>query len=64
MKYYNIDEKNVSVVYLGGDHLPKPKVFSNTKPYILYVGFRGKYKNFDLLLNSFSQSKNLKIPSK
>ena len=22
MKYYNIDEKNVSVVYLGGDHLP------------------------------------------
>ena len=60
MKYYNIDEKNVSVVYLGGDHLPKPKVFSNTKPYILYVGFRGKYKNFDLLLNSFSQSKKLK----
>ena len=60
MKYYDIDEKNVSVVYLGGDHLPKPNIISNSKPYILYVGFRGKYKNFDLLLNSFSQSKKLK----
>jgi glycosyltransferase involved in cell wall biosynthesis len=60
LKYYDIDEKKVSVVYLGGDHLPKPKIFSNPKPYILYVGFRDKYKNFDLLLSSIGQSKKLK----
>ena len=51
IEYYNIDEKRISVVYLGGDHLPKPNYSFNEKPFILYVGYRKNYKNFRILLN-------------
>ncbi len=60
IKYYNVDEKKISVVYLGGDHLPKSNSSYNEKPFVLYVGYRGKYKNFEILLDSFNQSSKLK----
>ena len=52
LKIYNIEEKKISVIYLGGDHSQinnidissDLKAFS--KPYILFVGSRVKYKNF------------------
>ena len=60
IEYYNIDEKRISVVYLGGDHLPKTNYSFNEKPFILYVGYRENYKNFKILLNAFNQSHKLK----
>ena len=58
-KFYNIDKNKISVIYLGGDHLPKPNDKINTKPFILYVGYRDKYKNFIELLDAYSQSQKL-----
>jgi len=65
IKIYNIEEKKISVIYLGGDHSQinnieissDLKVFS--KPYILFVGSRAKYKNFSFFLNSYAKSKKL-----
>lgn len=59
IKFYNIKPDNISVVYLGGDHLPKGnKIFKN-KPFILYVGYRENYKNFNILLKAFYSSRKL-----
>ena len=56
-------KKKISVIYLGGNHLEKkisnlPEEFANS-PFILYVGSREKYKNFEFLLKGFSKSKRL-----
>ncbi|MFH1478586.1 MAG: glycosyltransferase family 1 protein [Candidatus Omnitrophota bacterium] len=52
---YNIDDDQISVVYLASDlishkasSIDKPK-----RPYIFYVGKRGFYKNFKILLEIF-----------
>jgi len=60
LNFYNIDEKKISVIYLG-----YPKKKTNLKkifdfPYILYVGTRWKYKNFENLLKAISLSNSLK----
>ena len=61
MRLFNVDEKKIEVVYLGfdkltcGDHF-KP---SMSKPYLLYVGTREGYKNFDGLLRAISSSTRL-----
>tara|TARA_B100000795_G_C22745166_1_gene416977 strand:- start:54 stop:1118 length:1065 start_codon:yes stop_codon:yes gene_type:complete len=60
IKFYNIKPENVSVVYLGGNHLPKVNKIFNEKPYVLYVGYRGNYKDFDVLLKTFYSSSRLK----
>jgi glycosyltransferase involved in cell wall biosynthesis len=60
IKFYNIKSKDVSVVYLGGDHLPKANKILKDKPFILYVGYRENYKNFDILLKTFYSSPKLK----
>lgn len=57
---FNIDEAKVSVVHLGVDLsvFQKPKIkneFEN-RPYLLYVGARGGYKNFDKLLDAAAAS--------
>jgi glycosyltransferase involved in cell wall biosynthesis len=59
-----IDDKKITVVPLGVD-LTAFQVFgtevvtAETKPFILYVGSRGGYKNFQGLLAAVSQSKRL-----
>ena len=60
IKFYNINEKNISVIYLGGDHLPKSNFTFESKPFVLYVGYRENYKNFEILLKSFYESDKLK----
>ena len=58
---YNIEEKKINVVYLGVQKFNKienQKIRIN-RPYILYVGGRSKYKNFDNLLKAYSMSKKL-----
>jgi glycosyltransferase involved in cell wall biosynthesis len=60
LKYYNIEEKKISVVYLGYPEKINylKKIFN--LPYILFVGTRWKYKNFNKLLKAISISKFIK----
>jgi len=58
IRIYKIEKKNISVIYLGGPELKK-KISNIKEKYILYVGDRGRYKNFDKLIRAFSESKFL-----
>ena len=61
-KYYDIDEKKISVIHLGVEQKSSNVVLKNDneKPYILYVGERKKYKNFLKFFLAFSLSNHLK----
>ena len=64
LNFYNIDEKKISAIYLGGDHLQKNSIYSvdkftNQIPYILFVGSRVKYKNFEFLIKGYAKSNRL-----
>ena len=65
IKFYNISENKISVIYLGSDHaLSSPNKYESLnkdKPYILYVGSREKYKNFQFFLEGYSLSERLKM---
>lgn len=60
LDFYGLDEKQVSVVYLGGEQ----DVYSTTatrlfdKPYILFIGNRRKYKNFENFARAFALLKH------
>jgi glycosyltransferase involved in cell wall biosynthesis len=59
----NIQPDKISVTYLGYDfeiESSPTKVEFNSKPYLLFVGSRGYYKNFTGLLNAVSISSDLK----
>ena len=58
IKIYKIKKKNISVIYLGGPEL-KRKIFNKKDKFILYVGDRGRYKNFNNFIKAFSKSKFL-----
>ena len=60
VNYYNVSSNDASVIHLGGDHLPKSNKTYKEKPFVLYVGFRENYKNFEILLKAFSTSEKLK----
>ena len=58
LEEYNISEKKISVIYLG---IKKKEISStNKKNIILYVGDRGRYKNFKMLPLAYSKSDYLK----
>lgn len=64
---FGIGADHVSVVYLGYDELPVSVTaqhgnvsLTGTGPYLLYVGSRGWYKNFESLLKAFAVSPYLK----
>ena len=63
IKFYNVDIKKISVIYLGVEKNKKLK--SDKKKYILFVGSRNKYKNFKNFIIAYSQSnyliKNYKV---
>ena len=55
---YKVSEKKISVIYLG---IKKKEIIStNKKNTILYVGDRGRYKNFKILPLAYSSSDYLK----
>lgn len=64
LRYFKISEDKVSVIYLAASNLFKEasqsdknklrKKFGLNKPFIFYVGDRGKYKNFLMLLKTYS----------
>lgn len=57
IRYYKINKKKITVIYLGVDQHKYLK--KNKKKYILFVGSRGRYKNFTNFLKAFSKSKYL-----
>ena len=57
VKYYNFDLKKASIVYQGVDQIKNIKY--NKEKYLLYVGSRLKYKNFDNLLKALSINKQI-----
>tara|TARA_B100000900_G_scaffold407751_1_gene420923 strand:+ start:215 stop:1294 length:1080 start_codon:yes stop_codon:yes gene_type:complete len=64
IEYYDIEKNKINVIYNGADHLnsllsKEPKDIKYDKPYILYVGSRGKYKNFRLFIESYKKSKKI-----
>ena len=61
-----IAPEKTSVIYLGfdlmntaGEHVEE-RIFSGRKPFLLYVGNRGGYKNFVRLLEAYATSPQLK----
>lgn len=61
---YRVPDTKVSVTYLGYDALSASGQMASTlvgpKPYLLYVGSRHGYKNFDGLVNAYAASAVLK----
>jgi glycosyltransferase involved in cell wall biosynthesis len=54
-KYYNYDLNKTSVIYQGVDSLlNNENIIYDKKKYLLYVGSRLKYKNFENLLKALS----------
>ena len=63
IEQYNIDEKKITVIYLGVNkqkNYKKINNFSVNKPYLLFVGDRNNYKNFDNFILCYSKSEKLK----
>ena len=59
-----IDEAKVSTIYLActpNDNLDQniKQISQTEKPYLLYVGQRARYKNFDKLLEAYGSSRKL-----
>ncbi|WP_028535910.1 glycosyltransferase family 4 protein [Paludibacterium yongneupense] len=65
IEYFGIPETKIEVIYLaateseGRPSLPSASTV-NGRPFILFVGARGGYKNFDSLLAAFSASERLR----
>ena len=62
MRYYDVDEKKVSVVYHGNNfqnfiHNKKNPIFQFK--YFLYVGGRKRYKNFFSVIEAFKKNKQI-----
>ena len=60
LKYFDIDERKIHVVYHGIPQIFEPtETLSNSEkfdfPYILYVGTRGKHKNFQPFIKAFAE---------
>jgi glycosyltransferase involved in cell wall biosynthesis len=61
-----IKPEKISVIHLGFDLMINNKLVSSIpdmllkKPYLLYVGSRGGYKNFDMLVRAYASSSMLK----
>ena len=58
IKIYKINQKKISVIYLGVSKIQFQKNKRREK-YILHVGSRTRYKNFNNLIKAFSKSKYL-----
>ena len=65
IELFGVAAEQTSVVYLGYDDLVPPAETGERKqdgfrPYLLYVGSRGGYKNFGALMRAFASSTYLK----
>lgn len=56
----NVDPAKTSVVYLGFSLTQETCIATPmSRPYLLYVGLRGGYKNFDAVLQAYAMSQDL-----
>lgn len=58
IEIFGTDESKIEVVYHGNSIFPKPNIdfkFDVPKKYLLFVGSRGGYKNFDKFVKSVSE---------
>jgi glycosyltransferase involved in cell wall biosynthesis len=58
IELFGIDESKIEVVYLGNSMFPKADIklgFEIPKRYLLFVGGRGSYKNFERFIKSISE---------
>lgn len=64
MRLYGIPEEKITVIYLGFDNLQDVQYIKTQanilKPYLLHVGARAGYKNFDTFLKAYASSQKLK----
>jgi glycosyltransferase involved in cell wall biosynthesis len=63
IEFFNVDENKIKVVYHGFSNLegnPQTVQMNLPKPYILYVGDRGRYKNFESFIKAYGNSQQLK----
>ena len=60
LELYNIPESRIRVIYHGNSLTTEPGENIIDKPYLLYVGDRRAYKNFEAVLKVFSEFENLK----
>jgi glycosyltransferase involved in cell wall biosynthesis len=58
-KYWNIPEEKISVIYHGINDISHNNIpeYESSNPYILFVGARNIYKNFEGIVKSFSHLK-------
>lgn len=62
IEFYNIDPDKIEVIGHGVDHLITENIKSNSLlkfPFLLYVGNRQRYKNFNFFLKAFSKAKKI-----
>ncbi len=62
LKFYDVEEKKISVVHLGFSLTNSTKSYTNiiNRPYLLYVGKRDGYKNFRDFLKAYSSLTHIK----
>ena len=64
MEYCKVPEERTSVIYLGVDVAFMQAITKSqrchSRPFLLYVGARGGYKNFERLLRAFSSSERFR----
>ena len=64
MRLFNVPAEKISVTYHGFssefDSIQSPKTQKIQRPYLLYVGHRGGYKNFANAVTAFSGSQKLR----
>lgn len=65
IELFGVAAERTSVVYLGYDDLALPaeagtRTQNGSRPYLLYVGSRGGYKNFEALMRAFASSAYLR----
>lgn len=64
VRLFNIPREKISVTYLACSDLfaapaPTGETSPHNRPYLLYVGHRGGYKNFDMALRAYAASARL-----
>jgi glycosyltransferase involved in cell wall biosynthesis len=63
IEIYNIDEKKITVTYFGVEKFENVKIkndiTSHNKPFLLFVGARGRYKNFNNFIEAYAKSEML-----
>lgn len=64
VEYCNVPEERTSVIYLGVDVAFTQTITKSqrchSRPFLLYVGARGGYKNFERLLRAFARSERFR----